>query len=344
MTTPARAGRRSPRGPLDASPGATTVHPETWGAFEAFRLLGERLSVVVIPEPGGKVVSMADRASGREWLTQVDPASLRMPEPGRPWTDYDKSGWDECFPSVGPGVHPDPAFAGLPLQEQGELWNQPWRVLSDRDGLTLSVESAAFAYALRRRLTIHGPRLLVDYRVANRGDHPFPAMWAMHPLLAVPTGARLSGLAGDFRVDHAGGTRLRHDDLLSWPSAPMPDGTQLDLSVVPDRSTGVALKLFGPPPQRAVAIETADGWLAVQADPAVTDLGLWLNYGGWPETRTELFHLAIEASIGDADDLARVVRGRHALVIPPRGEAAWSVTLRVGSPDEPRPEHWRSIP
>lgn len=344
MTTPARSDRRSPRGPLDASPGATTVKRETWGAFEAFRLLGDRLSVVVIPDLGAKVVSLADRASGREWLIQVDPASLRMPEPGRPWTDYDMSGWDECFPSIGGGSHPDPAFGGLPLQQQGELWNQPWRVLPDPEGLTLSVRSGVFAYTLRRRLAIHGPRLDVHYRVINRGDHPFPAMWAMHPLLAVPAGARLSGIAGELRVDHAGGTRLRHDDLLSWPSAPLPDGTELDVSVVPDRSTGTALKLFGPPPDRAVVVETDDGWLAVQADPAVTDLGLWLNYGGWPGPGTELFHLAIEPSIGHADDLGRVVRAGRALVVPPGGGIAWSVTLRIGAPDELRPEHWRFIP
>lgn len=315
---------------------------KAWGRYRAQRLTGERISIVAIPALGGKVVSLLDRATSREWLVQRPPSRLRSPGPDSAWVSLDRSGWDECFPNIGPGWHPGPGYAGRPLREQGELWARRWHMAPSGDGLDLWSRGCAFPYRFHRRIRLAGSRVHIAYAVANEGREPLLAMWAMHPLLAIEPGTRVTGVPGRPRIDFATGIAARPGEHLDWPLAPRPDGPPLDVSVVPDPSAGVALKLFAPPPDQAVIVADDRGWLSFQADAGVTDLGLWLDYGGWPGTEDPSFHLAVEPSIGNADDLGVVARAGSGMVIPVGARESWSVTLQVGAADEPTPTTWRA--
>jgi len=158
---------------------------------------------------------------------------------------------------------------------------------------------------------------------------PFAYMWAMHPLVAVRPGWRISGPTGRSRVDSAVGLGIRADDHITWPLAPGPGGDPLDLSVTYAADRGVATKLFGVSTGEPIVIDAPDGSLSFTPGPRIGDLGIWLNYGGWP-TEDPLHHIAIEPSVGHHDDLARSVAAGRARIVDPGASATWSVAIEVG--------------
>jgi hypothetical protein len=73
--------------------------------FQIHTLANDSLSLSTAPELGGRIVSIRDRISGREWLDGWSPASKR-----RIWHPTDPTnfetgpgaGIDECLPTVSP--------------------------------------------------------------------------------------------------------------------------------------------------------------------------------------------------------------------------------------------------
>ena len=96
---------------------------KTIQGFAVHTLSNKNISIAMIPELGGRVVSMRDRLSGREWLDGWMPAGKR-----RIWHPTDPSdfatgpgaGIDECLPTVLPCQ-----VNGKNLSDHGELWNVP---------------------------------------------------------------------------------------------------------------------------------------------------------------------------------------------------------------------------
>jgi galactose mutarotase-like enzyme len=317
--------------------GRTSIAETRHGRFRAVALENDRLRVVAVPEVGGKVVSLVDRSSGREWLYQPARAPVR-PEPDEAFTAENAYGWDECFPGVSAGTYPADPWRGERLPDHGELWSRAWSLEVEGKSVVTAAEGARFPYGFRRSLRLDGARLLVDYAVENRSRFPFPFVWLAHPLLATEPGMRLE-VAGSpqFRVDSSTGARLpAADEQVAWPPTVAGDGDPLDLSIAPDSDVGLALKLYSERLQvGAAAIVATDGWLGLRFDPAaVPFLGVWLDYGGWPTPGQGLYHVALEPSTGDADALEVALDRRSYSVLPANGGLAWQLELTLGSDEE----------
>lgn len=304
--------------------------------LETIRLETEHLSLALVPEAGGKIASLLDRRTGREWLWQNPSIPVQVPTYGTSYVlGHDSGGFDECFPAVAEGPFPSAPWQGVAIPDHGELWGLAWEVARDGDAIRMGVDGVRFPYRFERTLVLSpgAAELRLDYRVLNRAPFPFPFVWSSHPLLAIAPGMKLLLPEGTpLRVFGASDPAL--GDLgapLQWPML-----QQLDLSTVPAHDAGYAAKLFGPAPAR--------GWVGLH-DPAthstlrfeydpqtIPHLGLWLNMGGWSphEDRAPYFNLGIEPCIGAGDDLGLAVRQFRAHgVIPPKGERSWSMTLRL---------------
>ena len=79
-------------------------HAQKWvGDFEIHTLTNEHVSLSIAPALGGRIVSLRDRVSRREWLDGWSPVSKR-----RIWHPTDPAnfesgpgaGIDECLPTV----------------------------------------------------------------------------------------------------------------------------------------------------------------------------------------------------------------------------------------------------
>ncbi len=119
-----------------------TVEQATWHGLSAWMLENDLLRTVIVPELGGKLVSLTDKRSQLEWLVGPGDRSVRKIPYGAPFHEQDMSGWDEMFPTIVACAYPGPgAQHGTPLPDHGEVWTLPWMVDHAGDGkLTLSVE------------------------------------------------------------------------------------------------------------------------------------------------------------------------------------------------------------
>ena len=292
------------------------------------------LHLSLAPELGGKINSLRDLRSGREWLWR----NPRLPyRPAAAESAYvavaDTGGWDECFPSVAPCQYPSAPWAGRAIPDHGELWGQtPALALAEAGGqasLETSWPGVALPYRFERRavLTTGSANVRAEYRVANQGDAPLHFIWSIHPLLAIEPGMQLQlpPEARYHRWSSVPGDAVAESGL----SFPLTLAGH-DLAALPDASAGVALKLWSDPlaaGQGWATLRARDGELRMRWDPALLpQVGFWMNLGAWAgDGGAPYYNLGLEPCIGAQDSLADAVT-RHnlfATLLPGQARAWW---------------------
>lgn len=288
--------------------------------FEAFSVSNELIRLVVIPSLGGKIASLVDLSSGREWLWKNPYLAYREPVYGASYVrEFDFGGIDECFPSVGPVSYPAEPWQGIAVPDHGEVWALPWsveeRVVSpEQITITMHCHGVRFPYRFERSITIEQgrARVALNYHVSNHSPFPLPFIWSIHPLIQVEPGMCLSmpGGATRARVDLATNDWLdKAGTLIDWPHARRADGSNVDLSILQPPSLAQGVKYFVQPQPSADFVETAltavDGRLAFRFSPdEVTHIGIWMNCAGWtPIDSPPYYNLAFEPCIGGSDSL-----------------------------------------
>jgi hypothetical protein len=267
----------------------------------------DRARVEVDPAFGARVCALWDKRARREWLVTgpregdaSDAALYRAAE---------ARGWDECFPTVGPCSHP--AWGGL--RDHGVLWGRPWTVVAHGTTARATFEGEGFAF--RRMLELHGASLDVVYEVENTEAAPLRWMWSQHALLAARPG-EIMALHG-FDGFTAGGAPF------DWPAHPLGD-----LSVVGEAAQGFALKAYATAKGHVrAAIEGAESGIVFKWDSSqVPALGLWLDWGGWPE-EGPVHQLAIEPTTAACDDLATAEATGVVCALAPGEVASWRMSI-----------------
>lgn len=293
-------------------------------------LESEHLTLIMSPERGGRIISLAHRLAAREALWRQSPRP-DWPRYDAPASDADIQGWDECCPAIGPGSYPPGPWEGVRNPAQGEVYALPWRVLeADGRRAVLAVHGVRFPYELQRDVALVEPNMVrVRYRIANHSAVPFPFIWSAHPLLDASGGARIVLPDG---VDEAIVDSTVHDRLgpvygrIPWPRLHTVDGAEIDLSDI-QPGTGWGDKLY--------VAQVPEGWCMLQRSDGLTvelhwdtatipSLGIWIDTQGEGEAR-----VALEPCLGYPDILSAAAEwGRHAL-LPPYGEQTWEMTLTV---------------
>lgn len=312
-----------------------TVRPAEVDQQAGFALEDDRVTVVVLPGVGSKIVSLRHRPSGREWIWRNPARRIVPPTYDSPFDRWDISGYDDCFPTIGACRYPDEPWRGIAIPDHGEVWTLPWSSTIEGDTVVLDVTGIRFPYRLRKVLALDDAGLRLDYTLTNPTPFPFHYLFSAHPLLAatatteveIPRGARLRV---DSSIDRRLGERF---DEHSWPITRDRFGATVDLRRL-DPTAGFGDKLYTTRLSEGWArlIDRATGdWLRFAWDPAELPLlGLWLNQGGWPSPHEPTFNVALEPCTGYPDplDLARA-GGEHATA-PPGGTVAWSLRVDVG--------------
>jgi len=311
--------------------------------LQALCLDNGALRLVIIPEFGGKIASIVDKA-GHEWLWHNPYLPWQKPSYGASYTGkFDLGGWDECFPAIAPRPYPLPPWKGVPIPDHGEVWALPWEwdITSEETKIEvkLGVTGVRFPYRLEKTIILppSEPALYLHYRAINRSVCPFPFVWSTHPILRLKPGMRLL-LPEGVPVRRYGDSPAHIPAEFTWPG-----DNQLDLSYVPEPEARWSAKLFAGP--------VTEGWVALY-DPVsggkwrftfdpnqIPFVGLWLNYAGWAGADVPpYYNLGLEPSLGAPDDLESALsEWDAAALLPPKGVLEWSLTLYITpgeSPDE----------
>jgi hypothetical protein len=305
-------------------------------------LENEAIQLVCEPDLGARIVSLVDRATGREWLTQGDAPGE---SDGRGAWAGDEAvfggeqafGWDECLPTIARCTDPlDPN--GPWLRDHGDLWGRPAHVELEESGRLVAGWQADGRWAFRRWIRLDGRAIAIAYVFESLGP-AIPFLWSMHPLFEIEPGGAIE-IADRDRVllSHAAGIALASDSVgaIGWPVATTVAGMSVDLSIVRDRSAGTALKLaMAEAPAGPVVVRQPDGAsISVEWDRALAPaIGLWLDHGGWPE-HNGLSQVGVEPATSPDEDLATALERDRAARVLPGGEIGWWVRLTVESPTD----------
>lgn len=278
-------------------------------------LTTDRLALVVDSGFGGRVTSLTDRATGREWLMQ-GPRADDVSEAAE-YRGAASRGWDECFPTV---LSCQNAVWGGRLRDHGMLWGRPWEVV-EVGTQHLEARFQGEGITFNRRLTLKGAVVNAVYAVTSSRAAPVPYLWSQHCVLSPVKGDQIT-FSGLGRMEAEG---FQFD----WPAYPA-----RDLSRVGHADEGFNLKAYGLTAARATAqIIGQKGGLRFDWDGRdVPALGLWLDYGSWP-AEGPLHQLAIEPTTGAADDLAGAEAIGQARWLAPGDTHRWSVMLTLTDPD-----------
>ena len=315
--------------------------------FLTYTVTNDVISLTLIPELGGKLSSLRDLRSGREWLWSNERLPYRQHPYGASYIEEaDTGGWDECFPTVAPCRYPLEPWRGTPLPDHGELWSQAWTTTVDevRGGLELRSEARGVALPYTFSRSIHigeaSDMLRFDYRVESQADYDLVFIWSAHPLFAIEPGMQVR-LPESARLQvylEVAPTEIQKSANLFWPMTVANGERVYDLTSLPDRAAEVAFKVWSEPLDEGWAsLEAQDGALRFNFDPKlVPQVGLWFNAGSWSGAGgAPYYNLALEPCIGAQDALTEAVeRYDQYALLPPGGARSWwlETQLALGRP------------
>lgn len=284
----------------------------------------EAMRVGVLPGYGARVVSLIDKASGRDWMFQGGLAQHTGED--AVYGPDAAVGWDECFPTVSPCDGHGTVW-GRRLRDHGDLWGRAWTV-DAQSGQSLTTTYSAGEFSFSRSLVVIGPTLSANYRVKNKTTSDMPYMWALHGLLAVRPGETIS-LPG---VTELRATYLsRHGEMLSVPAVSWPQTSAalgFPLSEVQPAASGFAGKFYSEGGVGLASVGRGDQWLAIGWGKPIGALGIWANYNGWP-TPPHGHHLALEPTTASADHLADALDNNTAAWLAPGAIANWTISITL---------------
>lgn len=320
--------------------------------LSAIRISQYDLSLTIIPTLGGKISSI--RWEDFELLARNPRKPLLPAIYAAPYSQFDASGFDECFPTVGPCAYPEYPWQGIDIPDHGEVWALPWqntgeqvdrparasglaRSIESTQEITLQVSGVRLPYTLHKRVKICAPGLLLfNYRLTNHAPFAFKYLWSSHPLFAPEPGMRLCLPPGaKVLVDWSKDGRLgeiwsKHN----WPVTRDSQGSPVDLS------------LILPPEVRRVdkfyTNRLAEGWCAlyepssgryiafVFSPQQIPYVGLSINLGGWPVDEPGYYNIGLEPCRGYPDRLDQAIERGVAASIAPSQSHEWSMMLAIG--------------
>ncbi len=287
------------------------------------RLESTELLVDVLPEIGGKVAQITDKASGCELLVPPQRPYRPIPVSGD-WLRHDTSGMDDCFPNVAAGAYPAAPWTSAKLPDLGEWTHASWNVCEQRsNAVVMEVTGNALPYFAVKTIEFADERTIeFRYCVENRDKFPLRYLWSAHPLIAVEGKYAIELPPGDMIF------RLFPPDekVYSWPAL---RGQIISSEWIP---YGTTLKTF--------VTGLTEGWCRLVLPRhtlrfdfdlnALSVVGIWFNNFGFPREGTRPFRcIAVEPCTSPTDLLDNLAA--HAYPTIPAGESRrWSMRLNVG--------------
>lgn len=295
----------------------------------AWELNSERLTCIVFPGHGGKVLSLKSRETGFELLFQNPRKDFKKAEPGSPFEEFEACGFDDAFPSI------DPGFVTTGGQEvaypdHGEIWSAGFDCLTDGEGLCLSYQSKILPYRYEKRLSLRGDTLHCSYRIENLGRDDFPCIWACHCLVVYMP---------DMRLVYPAGTREIEVVLDSGRLGPA--GTVHQFSRSPEPDAWDFTRVPGAEPEgmekyyvRGEVKEGKCGFIYPSAGMAadleydekeLPYLGFWITTGGYRGDQ----NCAFEPASGYYDSIGTAAANERLRVLQPGEVMAFDLKIRL---------------
>ena len=255
--------------------------------MRAVTLENDILSVTLLPEKGADIYSLVYKPREMDVLWKA-PWGLKRPGTGFHtagenteviWMDHYTGGWQEIFPNGGDEC----TYKGGLLCFHGEVSTLPWDYTvttssSDKLSVEFCVRLYRSPFSVRRTVTVERglAAVLLSEKITNEAEEEMHFMWGHHPAYGAPF------LSEDCRIQVPAKTFKAHDVEIAptgrfaggtegdWPLVKGKDGSEIDLSVMPDTDIRTA--------ELGYLCDLDDGWYAITNQ--AHDFGIGL---AWPE-------------------------------------------------------------
>jgi hypothetical protein len=320
---------------------ASSISQTTLGSFDAFVLENAVLRLTIVPELGGKIVSLVRIESGYEYF-------LQPPEPeraycrrsyGAKFEDQETSGFDECVPTVAECLYPEEPFLQRPLPDHGDIWSLPSEIEIVGEQLRLTTDLRSLPLRFTKKVQPQENKVRLDYEATNLSQSGVKFLWSAHPLLRVEPGAEiiLPENVKEVEVGWSSEGRLgKPGDRCTWPEAAGSSGRIVKLNRIASPSVGTAEKLFTARLSKGFCgmfLPRAEEGIAFRFDPRLVPyVGIWICQGGWPTTRAiKHVTVALEPCLGRPDSLAEAIRRNECVTLRGHESMRWWLEIEVNS-------------
>jgi galactose mutarotase-like enzyme len=309
------------------------------GSFDAFVLDNDVLRLTIVPQLGGKIVSLVRLESGYEYL-------LQPPEPERTYRtrsygdrfeDYETSGFDECTPTVAECLYPEEPFLRNRLPDHGDIWCLPSAVAIAGEQICLSTHLRSLPLRFTKKVQLQENTVILEYEATNLSQSNVKFLWSAHPLLRVEPDAEivLPKEVKEVEVGWSKEERLgKSGDRCAWPKAIERSGRMVHLNQVLAPIAGTADKLFTPRLSEGFCgmfLPRAEEGITFRFDPRLVPfVGIWICQGGWPTSRaTKHFTIALEPCLGRPDSLEEAVKRNECAVLRGGESIQWWMEIET---------------
>ncbi len=231
-----------------------------------------RLTLLILPQDGAKLVSLKRKADEKELLVTKSGDTYRVLTYNGSYVESECSGFDDMFPTVDPET-----VNGLSYPDHGECCRLPYDARIEEARLHLVADSKLFPITYEKTIYVEGEdTVCLKYRIHNRANSPFPFLWAGHIMLAGEDGMRL-------RTPFPKGTPT--EMMFIDPHTVKADNLPYDRLIKHEAGKGVAYKFYylSPMPKGEFSLSYPDGQkLLFRYDSKkLPYLGLWFNNGAF---------------------------------------------------------------
>jgi galactose mutarotase-like enzyme len=309
------------------------------GSFDALVIDNAALRLTIVPELGGKIVSLIRLESGREYLLQPpEPErTYRLRSYGDKFEDYETSGFDECAPTIAECRYPDEPFVGNKLPDHGDIWSLPATGEIAGEQICLVTDIRSLPLRFTKKVKLQKQRVRLDYEATNLSPVSVKFIWSAHPLLTVEPGAEiiLPKEVKQVEVTWSAEGRLgKPGDRCTWPEASDRSGRTVKLNRIVSPSAGTAEKLFTARLSEGfcgMVLPRGQEGIAFRFDPRLVPyVGVWICQGGWPTSRAvKHFTVALEPCNGRPDSLEGAVRRNECATLRGGESIQWWMEIEV---------------
>ena len=315
----------------------TQVRTDSSGSLTRIVMENGSIRVVVVPSLGGKIASIVNLATGREFILQPR-RKYTQPSYGSEFSQFDRSGFDECFPTISKCTYPADGLPSVRLPDHGEVWSVAWKHEIHGGDLWLATEGVRLPYVFQKRLSLIGSSLQINYQVRNVGDRDFNFLWSAHPLLAAEEGMCivLPREVRELFVNSSEDERIgRHGEVCTWPKAVTRTGNSVTLDKTEGPASRTAEKLFTSRVDEGrcgVFFPSTTEALIFRFDPnEIPFIGLWICQGAWPSKQDGDFTVALEPCNGRPDSLEEAIARDECATLCRLGQNNWCLTIELAS-------------
>ncbi|MEM5947959.1 hypothetical protein WKV44_05335 [Spirochaetia bacterium 38H-sp] len=297
--------------------------------FSAVGLRSRQAELLMVPQLGGRIVSLVGLKSGREWLWHREKQGwLWENNAGDDFALSPQAGIDECIPTVAPCC-----FKGRLLPDHGEVWYKGWELDSSalaRGVICSRVVLDVSPFVFERCISIDSDgSFLLDYKLENWGIEDEPFIWSLHPLKSIKEGDYLvlPDEIDFIRLDGGLGVPIQRGDVWAYPE-PF-SGIRLDRLQVPGDGSELCVKGFAGPLKHGWASvcndNTADSIKISWDADVIPYLGIWINRG-----LGGAHHVGLEPCTGIPDSLAIAANEWKTVeTIAPSQKLRWRIKIEI---------------